>query len=139
MNHGIRKGLSDIAYELKAIRNTLNAIWHSQHNPEESKTLSPEAYADEYISTEECARRLGVSDQTIRNWIAVGRKHPEKGWQEGLHYVNVTPDPEKKVILRIPWNALIESFSRNKAPLGEDLYKKQKMYQRTSLSDLDLS
>jgi hypothetical protein len=113
MNYGIRKGLEDIAAELKGIRNILASMWHSRYSDGETDRLNPEAYADEYISTEECARRLGVSDQTLRNWMAIGRKSPDKGWVEGLHYVNASPNPNKKAIVRIPWNNLVRSFARN--------------------------
>jgi hypothetical protein len=113
MPYGLRKGLEDIAYELKGIKNILGSMWHSRYANGETDTLNPQAFADEYISTEECSRRLGVSDQTIRNWIAIGRKTPSKGWVEGIHYVNVSPDVHKKAVLRIPWNRLIQSFAKN--------------------------
>ncbi len=113
MNYGLRKGLEDIAYELKGIKNILGSMWHSRSSNGETDALNPEAFADEYISTEECGRRLGVSDQTIRNWIAIGRKTPDKGWVEGIHYVNVSPDVHRKAVLRIPWNRLIQSFAKN--------------------------
>jgi hypothetical protein len=113
MNYGLRKGLEDIAYELKGIKNILGSMWHSRYSNGETDALNPEAFADEYISTEECGRRLGVSDQTIRNWIAIGRKTPDKGWVEGIHYVNVSPDVHRKAVLRIPWNRLIQSFAKN--------------------------
>jgi hypothetical protein len=110
---GLRKGLEDIAHELKGIRNILASMWHSRYSEGTTDTLNPEAFADEYISTEECGRRLGVSDQTIRNWMAIGKKDPEKGWVEGIHYVNVSPDVQRKAVLRIPWNRLIQSFAAN--------------------------
>lgn len=84
--------------------------------------MNPQAFADEYISTEECARRLSVSDQTIRNWIAIGKKQPEKGWTEGIHYVNIAPDHGKKAVIRIPWNFLVMSFSKNKDIALTDFY-----------------
>lgn len=113
MQYGLRKSLEDIAYELKGIKNILGSMWHSRYSNGETDVLNPEAFADEYISTEECGRRLGVSDQTIRNWIAIGRKTPDKGWVEGIHYVNVSPDVHRKAVLRIPWNRLIQSFAKN--------------------------
>lgn len=113
MNYGLRKSLEDIAHELKGIRNVLGSMWHSRYSTGETDVLNPEAFADEYISTEECGRRLGISDQTIRNWIAIGRKTPEKGWVEGIHYVNISPDVHRKAVLRIPWNHLIQSFAKN--------------------------
>lgn len=105
--------MEDIAYELKGIRNILASMWHSRYSTGETDITNPEAFADEYISTEECGRRLGVSDQTIRNWISVGMKTPEKGWKEGLHYVNVSPDVHRKAIIRVPWNRLVQSFAKN--------------------------
>jgi len=114
MNHGIRKGLEDVAYELKGIRNILSSIWALQDGASQMSTTNPEAYADEYISTEECARRLGVSDQTLRNWIALGRRGDKtKGWIEGIHYVNVNPVPGTRTKIRVPWNHLVRSFVKN--------------------------
>ena len=84
MRPGIRKGLEDIAWELKGIKNILASIWHSRYENNSTDVLNPQAFADEYISTEECSRRLGVSDQTLRNWMALGKKNPEKGWVEGI-------------------------------------------------------
>jgi len=114
MAYGIRKGFEDVAHELKGIKNILASMWHSRYSTGETDVLNPEAYSDEYISTEECGRRLGVSDQTIRNWISIGRKKPEKGWVEGIHYVNISPDYSKKAVIRIPWNQLVQSFAKNK-------------------------
>jgi len=113
MNHGLKKGLEDIASELKGIRNILATMWHSRYQNEETDIISPEVYADEYISTEECAKRLNVSDQTIRNWILSGKKDPQKGWVYGIHYINIGASVDKKQIIRIPWNNLIQSFTRN--------------------------
>lgn len=129
MNHGLRKGLEDIAYELKGIKNILGSMWHSRYKNGETDALNPEAFADEYISTEECGRRLGVSDQTIRNWIAIGRKTPDKGWVEGIHYVNISPDIHRKAVLRIPWNRLIQSFAKNEKLDLRNLRGKYDQYQ----------
>jgi hypothetical protein len=137
MAYGIRKGLEDVAHELKGIRNILNSMWHSRYKNGEAESLSPEAYADEYISTEECARRLSVSDQTIRNWIAVGKKNADKGWKEGIHYVNVNPGVGMKASIRIPWNSLVESFSRNRKTNQDDFWVGYKKYQRVSLTDME--
>jgi hypothetical protein len=126
---GIRKGLEDIAHELKGVRNILASMWHSRYQTQETDRMNPQAFTDEYISTEECAKRLSVSDQTIRNWIAIGKKQPEKGWTEGLHYVNVAPDPGKKAVIRIPWNFLVVSFSKNKEIDLSDFYGRK--YQST--------
>jgi hypothetical protein len=114
MSYGIRKGLEDVAYELKGIRNILASIWALQQGADEKGSTNPEVYADEYISTEECARRLAISDQTIRNWIAIGRKDKKgNGWIEGIHYVNINPGANKKNKLRVPWNQLVRSFAKN--------------------------
>lgn len=129
MQHGIRKGLEDIAWELKGINHVLSSLWHSRYQNGDTDSLDPRAYADEYISTEECAKRLGVSDQTLRNWIIAGRKNPEKGWVEGIHYVNVSPDSKRKAIFRIPWNRLIQSFSKNREAIDSDFYNTKWQYQ----------
>ena len=107
MNYGLRKGLEDIAAELKGIRSVLACMWHSRYKNAETDLINPEVFADEYISTEECARRLGVSDQTIRNWILTGKKRPQHGWVYGIHYININPTNANKQIIRIPWNNLI--------------------------------
>lgn len=124
MQYGIRKGMEDIAHELRGIRNILGSMWHSRYSQGDTDTLNPEAFSDEYISTEECARRLDVSDQTIRNWIFAGRKAPDKGWVEGIHYVNISPDESRKAVLRIPWNKLIQSFARNRSIAPVDFRNK---------------
>lgn len=113
MQYGLRKGLEDIAYELKSVKNILSAIWHSRYQNDETDQVSPDLFADEYISTEECARRLNVSDQTIRNWISMGKKTPSKGWTCGVHYVNLDPTGRSHRYIRIPWNRLIQSFASN--------------------------
>jgi hypothetical protein len=131
MPYGLRKGLEDIAYELKGIRNILGSMWHSRYSNAETDIANPEMFADEYISTEECGKRLGVSDQTIRNWIAIGRKNPDKGWVEGIHYVNVSPDVHKKAVLRIPWNRLIQSFAKNENINLKNLRAQYHLYHAT--------
>ena len=129
MRYGLRKSLEDIAYELRGIKNILGSMWHSRYSNGETDALNPEAFADEYISTEECGRRLGVSDQTIRNWIAIGRKTPDKGWVEGIHYVNISPDEHRKAVLRIPWNRLIQSFAKNEGLDLRNLRANYRQYQ----------
>jgi hypothetical protein len=118
---GIRKGLEDVAHELKGIRNILASMWHSRYQEGETDRLNPEAFADEYISTDECSKRLGISDQTIRNWISSGKKNKGKGWVEVIHYVNICPDNGKKAVIRIPWNHLVRSFAKDKEVALEDL------------------
>ena len=129
--------LSDIAAELKGIRNTLASMWHSRYQAGETDQVSPEIYADEYISTEECARRLAVSDQTIRNWILQGKKGSGYGWTQGVHYITIPVGPRKQII-RIPWNHLILSFTK-----GEDTtlrsfdHNGAKLYSKKSRTQLD--
>jgi hypothetical protein len=123
MSIGLKKGLEDIAAELKGIRNILATMWHSRYQDGETDMISPEVYADEYISTEECARRLNVSDQTIRNWILTGKKDPNKGWTYGIHYINIGKADDRKQIIRIPWNNLIQSFIHN-TKVSPDTFKK---------------
>jgi hypothetical protein len=138
MAYGIRKGLEDVAYELKGIRNILASLWTLQEGANEKGSSNPEMYADEYISTEECARRLSISDQTIRNWIALGKGNKTgKGWIEGIHYVNINPSAEKKNRLRIPWNQLVRSFAQNPELRTKD-YKVQDSHSyRTNKHSID--
>lgn len=133
---GIRKGLEDVAHELKGIRNILASMWHSRYSSGETDQLNPEAFADEYIPTEECARRLGVSDQTLRNWISQGKKNTGKGWTEGIHYVNLCPDKSKKAVIRIPWNQLVQSFARNRNVELND-FNASNMYQSVNTVAMD--
>ena len=123
--------ISDIAAELKGIRNILASMWHSRYKDGDTDQVSPEIYADEYISTEECARRLAVSDQTIRNWILQGKKGNGYGWTQGVHYITIPVGPRKNII-RIPWNHLILSFAKGEEitlrsfdAKGSKLYSKQ--------------
>jgi len=112
---GLVKSLAAITAELRGIRNILSSMWHSRYQNEETDLVSPEVYSDEYISTEECARRLNVTDQTIRNWILQGKKKKGFGWQQGVHYI-VMPVGSHKKMIRIPWNQLILSYRK-----GEDV------------------
>lgn len=138
MNYGIRKGLEDIAYELKGIRNILSSIWALQDGASAQSTTNPEAYADEYISTEECAKRLGVSDQTLRNWIALGRRGDKtKGWIEGIHYVNVNPVPGTRTKIRVPWNHLVRSFTKNPQIKNTEYTFKSNSAYRTNEHSID--
>ena len=127
---GIVKALASITAELRGIRNILSSMWHSRYQNDETDLVSPEVYSDEYISTEECARRLNVTDQTIRNWILQGKKKKDFGWQQGIHYI-VMPVGTHKKMIRIPWNQLILSYRKGEdvnlrtfdAPNTIDLYK----------------
>ena len=42
MNYGLRKGLEDIAAELKGIRTILGSMWHSRYKTEETDLMNPE-------------------------------------------------------------------------------------------------
>tara|TARA_R110002020_G_scaffold417673_2_gene626854 strand:+ start:3376 stop:3840 length:465 start_codon:yes stop_codon:yes gene_type:complete len=127
---GMVKALGLITAELRGIRNILSSMWHSRYQNEETDLVSPEVYSDEYISTEECARRLNVTDQTIRNWILQGKKKKDFGWQQGIHYI-VMPVGTHKKMIRIPWNQLILSYRKGEdvnlrtfdSPNTTDLYK----------------
>ena len=130
MQYGLRKGLEDISFELKGIRNVLASMWYSRYQNGETDQLSPDIYSDEYITTEECGRRLSVSDQTIRNWILAGKKDPSKGWTQGVHYVNIMVEKGKKPVIRIPWNRLVASFSSN-AQINFRSFQSQSHYKGT--------
>lgn len=127
MNNTFRKSLEDISYELRGIKHVLSSMWYSRYKNDETDQVSPEFFADEYISTEECARRLGVTDQTIRNWILVGRNEPDKGWTQGVHYIMINP-LKKKQIIRIPWNRLILSYAKGSEPTLRSFDKGMELY-----------
>ncbi len=97
----VNKSLDVIAGELKGIRNILASMWHSRYSKDETDMVSPEIYSDEYISTEECAKRLGVTDQTIRNWILQGKKRNKtkgfEGWVQGVHYIVIPAGAKKQL------------------------------------------
>ena len=44
MKYGIRKGLEDIAWELKGIKNILSTLWHSRYENGETDLLDPDAF-----------------------------------------------------------------------------------------------
>ena len=105
-------GIRAIVSELRGIRLCLESMWHSRYQNGETDVLDPRAYADEYIPLEEAARRLHISEQTIRNWITMGRKC-KTGWKEGIHYVNINADSVHRGTIRIPWNQLVGTFAAN--------------------------
>lgn len=120
MDKDIQTCLTDIASELKGMRHILGAMWHSRYSQGETDVMNPEAYADEYISIEECAKRLELTPKKIRTWIQMGRKDPSTGWVEGVHYVNVGVPSEPRATIRIPWNFLVQSFSRGRPLTAHD-------------------
>lgn len=124
MQSGIVKAMESIAWELKGIKNVLSSIWEARYQTEETRLLNPQSFADEYISVEDCAKRLNVAEQTVRNWISIGKKNPQKGWTEGIHYVNVSPEKGKKALVRIPWNQLVQAFSKNASITNFDFISK---------------
>jgi len=128
--------LSDITAELKGIRNILASMWHSRYRDGDTDQVSPEIYADEYISTEECARRLAVSDQTIRNWILQGKKNNGYGWTQGVHYITIPVGPRKQII-RIPWNHLILSFAKGNEITLRSFDHTNKLYSKNTRPHLD--
>lgn len=105
-------GIRAIVSELRGIRLCLEAMWHSRYQNGETDVLDPRAYADEYITLEECARRLSISESTLRNWITMGR-YAKTGWKEGIHYVNMNADTVHRGTIRIPWNQLVGTFAAN--------------------------
>lgn len=130
MSEDLSTALNKIAKQLEGINACLTSIWHSRYQNEETDVLDPRCYADEYITLEECAERLHVSKQTLRNWMKSGMHNKNKGWKEGVHYVNIAGDKSIKGYLRIPWNNLVQSFAQNPVekpllynPRAHTLYK----------------
>lgn len=120
MDKDLKTCLLEVSSELKGIRHVLSSMWHSRYSNGETDVFNPEAYSDEYISIEECAKRLEITDKKIRTWIQMGRKDRNTGWIEGVHYVNVGPDSDPRATIRIPWNFLIQSFSRGRELTAHD-------------------
>lgn len=110
MDDSIATAITELSKEVSAINRTLLAIW-SLISPSPHGQL-PLAVDTEYITIEECARRLEISEQTIRNWIVKGKKDPD-GWVQGVHYITI-PDSKgkgrtlRRQTVRIPWNTLIQ-------------------------------
>lgn len=106
--------LDALTTEIKGIKHILSSLWHSKYFNGETDQVSPEFYADEYISTAECAKRLNVSEQTIRNWILAGKSKNPKScnqWIQGIHYVLIPTGP-RRTLVRIAWNNLIAQFTK---------------------------
>ena len=112
MSDAIADAINQLTVEVRCINRSLLAIW-SLLAPQEEAQL-PLGIDREYITIEECARRLEVSEQTIRNWIIKGKKDPD-GWVQGIHYITL-PDSKgkgrtgRKQTVRIPWNTLIKDI-----------------------------
>lgn len=113
MSEGISTAIDKLSKEVSAINRTLLAIWSLIHN--DDKGMLPIGMDDEYISIDECARRLDVSEQTIRNWITQGTKGPA-GWIQGVHYIvlptgNLTKGRgSRRQTIRIPWKTLVQDL-----------------------------
>jgi len=112
MSEGIVSAIDRLTKEVSTINRTLLAIW-SLIDGEETAHV-PAGIADEYISIDECARRLDVTTQTVRNWITLGKKG-SLGWIEGVHYI-ILPSGQSsnlkksKTHIRIPWNTIIQDM-----------------------------
>ena len=123
MSEDLSASLDKIAKQLEGINSCLTSIWHSRYQNGETDVLDPRGYADEYITLEECAERLHVSTRTLRNWMKTGMHNKNKGWKEGIHYVNIAGDKKIKGFLRVPWNGLVQSFAQN--PVEKPLLQKK--------------
>ena len=122
MTDEISRCLKKIGTELENVNKALNSIWYSRYQNGETDVLDPRCHADEYITLEVCAKRLHVTPQTIRNWIKTGMHNDNKGWKQGIHYVNVAGDARIKGYLRVPWNSLVQTFAKN--PIEKEILHK---------------
>jgi predicted transcriptional regulator len=110
MSEGLVSAVDRLTKEVSTINRTLLAIWSLIDNEETAHV--PTAITDEYVSIDECARRLDVTEQTIRNWITQG-KTGGAGWIEGVHYIILPSGRSKstrKNLIRIPWNTVIQDM-----------------------------
>jgi len=46
-------------------------------------------------------------------------------------------DEEKRAVVRIPWNHLVRSFSKDRPLVASDLYKLKSLYQTTTEGKLE--
>jgi hypothetical protein len=112
MSEGIVSAIDRLSKEVATLNRTMLAIW-SLIDDEETAHI-PAGLADEYISIDECARRLDVTEQTVRNWITQGKKGG-LGWVEGVHYI-ILPSggggvsKRTRSHVRIPWNTVIQDM-----------------------------
>lgn len=118
--------LETINGELKAIKHLLAATWREKYLDEMSpRGLTPELFTEEFITVEECAKRLNILEKQIEEFIIVGKRFPDKGWVLGVHYI-IIPHKSKDIV-RIPWNSLILSFAKaNKYPDVNTFVKNKK-------------
>jgi len=111
MSEGLISAIDRLTKEVGTINRTLLAIWSLIDNEETAHV--PAGIADEYVSIDECARRLDITEQTVRNWITQG-KTGGLGWVEGVHYI-ILPSGKsskstRKNLIRIPWNTIIQDM-----------------------------
>lgn len=116
MLESVSASIDRLSKEVASVNRTLLAIWSLISNEESG--LLPFGLDTEYISIEECAQRLDVSERTIRNWILQGKKNPA-GWIQGVHYItlpsgNTSGPLTSKATIRIPWNTLIKDIVLHK-------------------------
>lgn len=112
MSDTVSSAIDRLTKEISGVNRTLLAIWSLIQNNDSG--LLPCGLDTEYITIEECARRLDVSERIIRNWILQGKKNPA-GWIQGVHYIllpsgNTTGPLSSKPTVRIPWNTLIHDI-----------------------------
>jgi len=132
----VSASLDAIGSELKSIRHILSCLWHSKYFNGETDQISPDFYSDEYISTTECAKRLGVSEQTIRNWILNGKSKKNKrgvAWVQGVHYILI-PSGTRKNLIRIGWNNLIAKFTKGEEAGLRSFDQGERLYERDRTS-----
>lgn len=116
--------LESIAYELKAIKLLMGATWREKYIDDgTSRGITPELFTEEFITIEECAKRLNMSEEKIQELILLGNRYPERGWTMGIHYI-IVPTEAKKTVFRIPWNSLVASFAKTDKNLDINSFAK---------------
>ena len=70
--------------------------------------MDPGTYADEHISTEGALAGLALAASHYATGSTSDATTQKRAGRKVIHYVNITPDPARKAVIRIPWNSLIQ-------------------------------
>lgn len=124
---GAVKAMEAMVHELRGIKHFLAALYREQYlgiNGDIREEYSADLFAEEFITVEEAARRLSVSEQTINNWIVRGATDPDKGWIQGIHFIYLpvkSKHKRNKGLARIAWNAVVRRYHKDSASIETDL------------------
>lgn len=137
---GAVKAMEAMVHELKGIKHFLAALYREQYlgiNGDIREEYSADLFAEEFITVEEAARRLSVSEQTINNWIVRGATDPDKGWVQGVHFIYLPAkniSKKNKGLARIAWNAVVRRYHKDSKSIERDLLSGANFPSRTMMT-----